>query len=506
MSALGDAVIAIGVFDGVHVGHRSLLRDTVSDARALGVASVAVTFDRDPDQVVAPDTAAPQLLSLADKLRFIEETGVDNVLVIPFTKQVAEMAPEAFVDSVLLMSLRPLAIHVGRDFRFGSRATGDVGTLERAGMARGFRLIGHDLIGVDGRAVTSTRIRQLVADGDVVSATRLLGRPTRIYGVVRRGRGEGASLGFPTANVAPDPYAALPTDGVYAGRVVLEDGMSWAAAISVGTPPSFPEARDYLEAHLIGFEGDLYDSRVTIEFFERLRDQMPFSSLAELTSAISADVERALDIAGFVDSSDAPDDLMSGDEADGPWNPNPFSAFIDSLIGPADDVDLDDETLPDGSPLVADRAALEAAERAVRTGGSSGASCASCEQNASWLVPGTVEVDFGTDDMPVDDPELLACAEEQVRSTSAQDAEPVDWDSWVPLLAEQPYDRGRLLGFQHALDALGIPVQWEPFPPAETPLLKRGFFHQDRFTLAVPEDRFDEARQAIQDESHSDEW
>lgn len=308
MSSLGPAAVAIGVFDGVHVGHRALLQATVEDARARDIRAVAVTFDRDPDQIVSAATAAPQLLTLADKLECIAETGIDVILVVPFTPALAAMPPESFVDTVLLSSMRPLGVHVGRDFRFGARATGDVETLQRLGQNHNFEVCPHDLVEYDGGPVTSTRIRALVAQGDVVSASRLLCRHPRVSGSVHRGRGEGASLGFATANVTPVPFAALPADGVYAGRAILEDGIGWAAAISVGTPPTFPEARDYLEAHLVDFEGDLYDHAITLEFWEKLRDLGTFSSLQELTAAIAADVERTLEIAGFPDEADAEDD------------------------------------------------------------------------------------------------------------------------------------------------------------------------------------------------------
>ena len=219
------------------------------------------------------------------------------ILVVPFTPVLAEMAPDDFVDSVLLVAMRPVTVHVGRDFRFGARATGDVSTLQRLGLAHGFDVRPHELVTDGSSAVTSTRIRGLVASGDVVSAAALLCRRPRVTGTVRRGRGQGAKLGFPTANVAPVPFAALPADGVYAGRAILEDGAVRAAAISVGTPPSFPEARDYLEAHLVDFEGDLYDTTITLEFLKRLRDQQAYPSLDGLTAAIADDVAQARDSA-----------------------------------------------------------------------------------------------------------------------------------------------------------------------------------------------------------------
>ena len=410
MACFGAAVVAIGVFDGVHLGHQSLLRDTVADAAARGVSAVAITFDRDPDQIVAPDTAAPQLLTLADKLQFMCETGLDAVLVIPFTASLGEMSPEAFLDSVLMGAVRPVCVHVGRDFRFGARAAGDVATMLRLGLSRGFEVVAHELIASEGAAVTSTRIRAFVAAGDVVTAEELLTRPARVTGVVHRGRGEGAALGFPTANVVPVTFAALPADGVYAGRAVLENGDVWACAISVGTAPSFPEARDYLEAHLIGFDGGLYDHPITLEFLQRLRDQRPFDSLHALTDAIARDVDTTREIAGF-----------------------------------------DDE-----------HRSADAGEPAI------------------------------------EDPALLESAQQAVRAQPALGAGGVEWESWTPLLAEQPYDLDRLLGLQHALEAVGIPVRWDPFPPEETPLLKRSFFHSDRFTIAVPRDRLGEARRLIE--------
>jgi len=296
MTPLGAAVAAIGVFDGVHVGHQSLLADTVADAIERGVDAVAVTFDRDPDQVVSPETAAPQLLTLDDKLSFIAQTGVDSILVIPFTSELAEMSPEEFLELVLVRGVRPLAVHVGGDFRFGRRAAGDVPVLQREGIVHGYDVCPHDLVSVGGQPVTSSRIRALVAAGDVVRAAQLLGRPSRVAGRVHRGRGEGAKLGFPTANVVPVEFAAIPADGVYTGRAVLSDGEVWSAAISVGRPPTFPQAQDYLEAHLIGFNGDLYEAPIVLEFFERLRSHEAYSSLDALKAAIAADVEAVLDV------------------------------------------------------------------------------------------------------------------------------------------------------------------------------------------------------------------
>jgi riboflavin kinase/FMN adenylyltransferase len=297
MKPLGRSVAALGVVDGVHIGHQALVRDAVGLAQAADALAVVVTFDRDPDQVVTPASASPQLLSLDDKLAFLADSGADVVLVMPFTEALAQTTPLVFLDEVLLESMDPVSVVVGCDFRFGHRAEGDVDVLTRYGAEHGFNVLAHELVRDDGSPVSSTRIRSLVAGGDVVEAARLLGRPHRITGSVGRGRGEGAELDAPTANLAVAPYAALPADGVYAARTTI-DGTMFAAAVSVGVPPTFPEATDTLEVHLIGYRGDLYGRTLTVEFLERLRDQRAFESRAALSAAIRADIEQVRRIVG----------------------------------------------------------------------------------------------------------------------------------------------------------------------------------------------------------------
>jgi riboflavin kinase/FMN adenylyltransferase len=262
---LGPCVVAIGVFDGVHVGHQALVRDTVALAREQNVRSVVVTFDRDPDQVVSPATAMAQLLDLDDKLSLLASQGSDVVLVVPFTESLAATPPLVFLDRVLLETMTPVAVAVGRDFRFGHRAEGDVDVLIRYGAAHGFEVLAHELVRDAEGPVTSTRIRRLVESGDVAPAA-------------------------PTANLVTAPFAALPAHGVYAGRVEL-DGAEYAAAVSVGRAPSFPEATAELEVHLIGFRGDLYGRNITVELLGYLRPQRPFATSAELAAAIRDDIE-----------------------------------------------------------------------------------------------------------------------------------------------------------------------------------------------------------------------
>ncbi len=295
---IGRAIVALGVFDGVHIGHRALIADTVEHARRTGVSSAVLTFDRDPDQVVTPERAAPQLLSLEDKVDLIAATGVDIVLVVPFCVRLAATTPERFLDLVVMQAFAPEAIVVGRDFRFGRHASGTVETLRTYGYEHGFRTIAHDLVTVDGEPVTSTRIRALITEGDVATAARLLGRLHRVGGRVVHGRGQGERvLGIPTANIIPRAHSALPADGVYAGRARIGDE-SYHAGISVGDPPTFPEAHHALEAHLLGFAGDLYATGITLEFIARLRAHERFDTPEALAAVIRADLRSVRQSAG----------------------------------------------------------------------------------------------------------------------------------------------------------------------------------------------------------------
>lgn len=292
LEPLGVVVAAIGVFDGVHIGHQALIRDTASDAHERGLPAVVVTFDRDPDQVVAPDDPAPQLLTLSDKCTFLLKAGADRVLVIPFDTNLAALSPEQFLGDVFLTALTPRAVHVGTDFRFGRYAKGNTLTLNTAGETHGFQVRAHELVTVGGTPVTSTRIRSLVASGNVLDAAELLGRDHRVSGRVVHGRGIGRrSLGIPTANLFPCEHAALPLDGVYSGWALV-DGTRHPAAISVGAPPTFPGAHDRLETHIVGLDADLYGRTITLGFLQRLRDQRKFESESDLTGAIKQDIDK----------------------------------------------------------------------------------------------------------------------------------------------------------------------------------------------------------------------
>lgn len=282
---IGENAVALGVFDGVHIGHQTLIREAVETAADEGVSCCVVTFDRDPDQVVTPRHAAPQLTDLDDKLQLIGELGPDVILVVPFDAMLAAMSPESFIDDVLMRVLIPRVVMVGEDFRFGARAAGDVATLKACGARDGFEVIAHDLVTREGAPVTSTRIRGLVDAGEVAAAARLLGRPHRLHGEVVPGMARGRMLGAPTANIAFDERMALPGPGVYAARA-LHGSHAYRAAVSVGLPPTFADSISRFEAHLLDFDGDLYGSTLTVEFIDRIGEHRHYDSEGDLARAI----------------------------------------------------------------------------------------------------------------------------------------------------------------------------------------------------------------------------
>ncbi len=269
---LKGAVCAVGVFDGVHVGHVAVARRAVAAAAESGVPSAIVTFDVDPDELFAAE-GARKLQSNDERIAMLAQLPVDYVAAIPFTRQFAALPPAAFLDDVL-GRMEPSRVLVGSDFRFGARAAGDVRMLAEWGRRNAVGVEVVDLLEVAGAPAKSTRIRHLLDDGDVKGASELLGRPFSYAGCVCKGRGDGASLG----------------DGVYAGYATV-DGVRYKAAVSVGIPPTFAEgSRDNLEAHLLGFEGDLYGRDVRIEFVERLRPMRKFDDMDDLVAAVKGDI------------------------------------------------------------------------------------------------------------------------------------------------------------------------------------------------------------------------
>jgi riboflavin kinase/FMN adenylyltransferase len=291
----GGSVVTIGAYDGVHIGHRRLLGAVRAAAGELEAAAAVVTFDRHPAMVVRPDSAPRLLTDLDQKLELLASTGVDYAVVIRFDRDRSEESGEDFVREVIAGCLRARRVIVGHDFHFGYRRSGDVRLLDRMGGVLGFDVTGVNLYGAhEGDVpVSSTRIRSLLAAGEVEAAQALLGRPHEVRGYVAHGDKRGRELGFPTANVAVPAYIALPSDGVYAGRYTTPDGVARSAALSLGRRPTFYSKAELslLEAYILDFDGKLYDQPARVEFVARLRDQIRFDSPAELVAQIGRDVE-----------------------------------------------------------------------------------------------------------------------------------------------------------------------------------------------------------------------
>ena len=297
-------VVTIGVYDGVHLGHRLVINEVRSAAASLGARSAVVTFDPHPASVLRPDAAPKLLTDAGQKMELLAATGIDTVMVVRFDQARSEESAEAFVESVLVGCLRVRRIIVGDDFHFGHGRKGNVEMLTRMGAELGFEVTGVPAFEAEARdasgateveRVSSTRIRRLLAAGEVESAASLLGRPHQVRGVVGHGDKRGRTLGYPTANVAVPAEMALPADGVYAGWYRRPGGRRLPAAVSLGRRPTFYVDADLslLEAHLLDFDDDLYDEVAEVEFVGRLRGQEAFGSVEALIEQMGHDVNAA---------------------------------------------------------------------------------------------------------------------------------------------------------------------------------------------------------------------
>lgn len=286
------SVVTIGQFDGVHLGHRQLIDATKVRARELGVAAAVITFDRHPAAVLRPASHPAQLTTLEQKLDLLTAAGADVVLVLRFDAARAQEAAEDFVREVIVERLRSRAVVVGHDFHFGKGRTGDAGLLRSMGAELGFEVERVPALEVDGAAVSSTRVRALLVKGDVRAASHLLGRHHTVEGPVVMGDGRGRDLGFPTANIHLGDEVAIPADGVYAGEYVFPDGTTKAAAVSVGTRPTFyAQGRTLVEAYVLDHEGPLYGQRAQLRFVDRVRGQERFDDVEALIRQMGDDVD-----------------------------------------------------------------------------------------------------------------------------------------------------------------------------------------------------------------------
>ena len=287
------SAVAIGVFDGLHLGHQKVLERLIRVSTRHRVRSTVVTFDPHPALILAPERAPLQIATLAQRLQGLERLGVEQVRILDFDEQLAREGAASFVERVLIEELRVRHIVVGEDFHFGHNREGDVDFLAREGVLRGFDVQPAPIFG-DGHRWSSTSVRQFLQASHLEKANETLGRPFTLHGMVVHGDARGRELGFPTANLKVHARQILPGIGIYAGAVRTVDATWWPGAISVGTRPQFYDDGSILvEVHIPGFSGDLYDQEIDIAFLSHLRGEETFTGVKELVAQIDRDVEQS---------------------------------------------------------------------------------------------------------------------------------------------------------------------------------------------------------------------
>ena len=294
----GPSAVTIGKFDGMHAGHRRIISELRAAAAAEGLTSVAITFDRNPLSLLRPEICPDPLLSNAQKVELLDETGLDATLMLEFDLARSQQDPEDFVREVLVDALQARVLLVGADFRFGAKGAGDVALLEKLGAEHGFRVQRIDDVTSGERRASSTWIRELLAEGNVAEATRLLERAPSIRAMVVGGHQRGRTMGYPTANLSHDVEGFVPRDGVYATRIII-DGIKYGAATSIGNNPTFEGVPDKtVESHVLDQSLDLYGKTVELEFVEYIRPMNKFPDVDALVAQMNADELRIRSILG----------------------------------------------------------------------------------------------------------------------------------------------------------------------------------------------------------------
>lgn len=291
-----SSATAIGVFDGLHLGHQKVLEQVRTLAHEHAAIPTVITFDPHPALVLAPERAPLLLATLEQRLEGFAALGIEQVRVLTFSAELARESAHAFIERVLVRELGAIDVIVGEDFQFGHNREGNVEMLHREGVAHGFRAHPVSIYGAD-RRWSSTAVRGALADGDLDGANAILGRAFSLRGTVSHGDARGAELGYPTANMVLAPRQQLPELGIYAGAVRTPDREWHPAAISVGTRPQFYENGALLvEVHVSGFSGNLYDAEIEVAFLVRLRSEMIFADVTELVAQIDRDVAETVEI------------------------------------------------------------------------------------------------------------------------------------------------------------------------------------------------------------------
>lgn len=289
-----NSIITLGNFDGIHLGHQELIRKVIRRAKETGGSSIVVTFRPHPLKILAPDKCPPLISIYEEKIRLFERLGVDVLVKIPFTMEFSSMKPEDFVKNILCDLLGAKEIYVGYNYRFGKGREGDISRLKEYGKEHGFSVIEVDQVSLNGEVISSTKIRQLLRDGSVEHAAKLLGRSYAITGIVIKGDGRGKELGFPTANIA-SKHSIIPANGVYAVRLFVRDRYCDGIA-NIGLRPTFNKHDLTVEVHLFDFNEDLYGEDIRVYFIKKIREEKKFASASALITQITADIRTARQI------------------------------------------------------------------------------------------------------------------------------------------------------------------------------------------------------------------
>lgn len=302
-SVEAPTAVTIGVFDGVHLGHRAVMDRLVDRARAGGLVPAALTFDPHPLEFVAPERAPRLLTTVVQRVELLAACGIGIVGVLPFP-EIRDLSPETFAVDLLGGRLAARYVAVGTDFRFGRDRAGDVDVLRALGRVHGFEVEAVDLVArIDGEVVSSTRIRSDIAEGRVADAAVLLGRPVELRGVVVHGDARGRTIGFPTANIHVPERLAVPADGVYAAWCrlggVRADGRRLPAVVNIGVRPTFDGTRRIVEVHLLDVDEDLYGAELVVDLVDRIRDEVRFGSVDVLVARLHEDVAAGRKILGI---------------------------------------------------------------------------------------------------------------------------------------------------------------------------------------------------------------
>ncbi len=287
-----NPVVAIGVFDGLHNGHQQIIRNTIRRARRINGTAMVMTFFPHPVHVLRPEVRLPLIVSLAYRLKLIEQLGIDVCVVIPFTKRFSQLTPEKFIKRYLINRIKPREVIIGDDFRFGHDRTGTLDYFKDAGRQCGFDVFTLHVMHGGRKTVSSSRIRRFIADGKLGQAARLLARPVSVMGRVVRGDARGRTLGYPTANIDTTHDVLLPA-GVFLVNVKVKD-KSYPGIANIGRRPSFNKPGQVkLEVHILDFHKNLYGKEIIVEFVKKIRDEKQFPSKTALIQQVQKDEQKA---------------------------------------------------------------------------------------------------------------------------------------------------------------------------------------------------------------------